>query len=372
MAIKELIPISPVIVSTAFKQTITDPGMRGVVLPVSSDKDGIKLYRSLSELEDDYDIDTPTWNQANAYFAGADDGAFYVMTYNKAYTAAAPTETGATTTDNSATVTLDSGEGSGLIHALTKYYFAGFEYILMPIGSDDDTKLALTVSNFVEAQDRGYLILSMTTDPTKAVDFTGFAQIQKNRSTKLFSLPSDKDADNTFGADFLGHYVELKTGSNSKFVSDLAVTPQDEYEFTADDLAVYDKFNVATYAYENGAAMTTNGRSFSGISTGIMIVKDAFARDVVNAVAPIITGAGFLPYDQPSLKLVKGAVMGVANDYITAELIESYTINDPQVADITEAEKVSGILSKFKWTIVPMREIDQVKFTQTLVVTQNE
>ncbi|WP_338230789.1 hypothetical protein [Lactiplantibacillus paraxiangfangensis] len=372
MAIKELVPISPVIVSTSYKQVETDIGLRGVLLPIAGDKEGLMVYRSLDALEDDYDIDTPTCNQANAYFNGASDGAIYVMNYDKNYTASAPTETGATTTDKTATVSLDSTDGGGLIHALEKYYFAGFEYVLLPISTADDIKLALTVSNFVEAQDSGYLVLSYTTDPATTPDFSQFAQIQKNRSTKVFSLPSDKDVDNTFGADFLGHYVELKTGSNAKFVGELSVEPQDRYEFTNDNLAVYDKYQIATYAYEKDTPMTTNGRSFSGIQMGNMITKDAFARDVVNAVSPIVTGAGYLPYDQPSLKLVKSAVMGVADDYKTAELIEDFSINDPQVADISEAEKASGILNKFKWSISMMRLIDQVKFTQTLVVTQNE
>lgn len=371
---ERFIELSPVHVVTTFKREITDAGMRGVLLPVASDHESLANYRSLSALQDDFDIDTPIWNQANAYFKGSADGSFFVMNYEKNYTAPTPTVDGITTTDDSATVSLSASATDGLIHALKKYYYAGQEYILFPITSEDDKTTALTLSNLVEAQDRGLLLVNYGTDPDATIDFSFLQQIKSNRATKVVSLPTDKDPLGVAAANMLGKYVELGVGANFKFLNGLDVEPQDFYNFTNEDGAAYDKFGVATYAYEHGLAITTNGRTMSGISMGIMVTKDALINSIIDVVYPALhpDGTNRLPYDESTMKLVLSLIMGVFNDYQKNELIESYTITPPDYSTISDEKKASGVLDQFAFTWKPTRTVDDVEFSQTLVITDKE
>lgn len=371
---ERFIELSPVHVVTTFKREITDAGMRGTLLPVASDHESLSNYRSLNALQDDYDIDTPIWNQANAYFKGSADGSFFVMNFEKDYKAPTPKLDGVTTTEDSATVALSSSISDGLIHALSKYYYAGQEYILYPITSEDDKATALTLSNLVEAQDRGLLILSYATDPATTPDFSFLQQIKSNRATKVVSSTTAKDPLNTAAAEMLGKYVELGVGANFKFIENLGIEPQDQYEFTADSVAAYDKFNVATYATEHGINITTNGRTMSGISLGIMVTKDALINSIIDAVYPALhpDGSNRLAYDETTLKLVQSLIMGVFNDYQKNELIESYTVTPPDYATISDEKKASGVLDQFAFTWKPMRTVDDVEFSQTLVITDKE
>ncbi|WP_203642977.1 DUF3383 family protein [Levilactobacillus andaensis] len=369
-----VIEVSSVHVTTSYAQVVSDIGMRGVQMSVAGTKEGIKNYRSLADLQDDYDIDTPVWNQANAYFKGTPDGAFFVMTYDKDYVAnQKPTLDGVTTTDDSASVALSGTPAaeSGLIHALSKYYYAGAEYHLFPIASEDDKAMALTLSNFVEAQDRGILMLSMTTEAGRiavADDFTFLEQIKANRATKLVSLPADKDATNSIGADALGHYVGDAAGANFKFVSGLSVTPQDKYELTNDDMAVYEKYNVGTYANENNQDIITNGRTLSGMALSTMVIKDSMAKDITSTVSDYLYKNRRVPYASTGIKAVRGLLMGILGSYQTAGLIKSYTLNDPDPDAITEEKKATGILDIFAWTWESVPTIDDAEFAQTLVV----
>lgn len=376
-----LIQLSAVHVTTSYAQVISAMGMRGVLLPVASDKEGLKVYRSLDDLQNDYDIDDPTWNQGERYFTGASDGALFVMTYDKNYSAdSKPTVDGVKTSDNSATVTLSgtSAAKNGLLHALSKYYYGGSEYIVFPVASADDKATAVTLSNFVEAQDRGVLVLDVSTiagQSATADDFAFLETIKANRATKVVSLQADLDAKDTMGAAALGQYVGYSIGANFKFLTNLGLTPQDQYDFTNDDLQVYEKYNVATYANENGGPMTTNGRMLSGIGFSTMVIKDSITNDIISTVSTYLKpkdSTNRVPYDSGSLKAVKGLVMGVLDKYREAALIDSYTINDPQYSDLTDEKKATGVLDVFKWTWKPMPTIDQAEFAQTLVVTDNQ
>lgn len=369
-----LIEVSSVHVTTNYSSVVGDIGMRGVQMGVAGDKEGIKCYRSLANLEDDYDIDTPVWNQAKAYFDGVSDGAFFVRTYDPNYTAAQkPALEGVTTTDNSASVALSGTptSESGFIHALSKYYYAGAEYHLFLITSEEDKDMALTVSNFVEAQDRGILLISMTTEAGRMAvdgDFDFLEQIKANRATKFVSLPVDDDANNTMGADALGHFVGDAVGANFKFTTGLSVTPQDRYELTNDDLMVYEKRNIGTYATENGKSMITNGRMMSGLALSTMVTKDAITNDVIQTVSDYLQKNRRVPYADTGIKAIRGLLMGILDSYVSSGLIKSYTLNDPDADNISEDKKATGVLDIFAWSWESVPTIDDAEFAQTLVV----
>lgn len=369
-----VIEVSSAHVTTNYAQVVGPIGMRGTQMGVASDKESIKCYRSLADVQDDYDIDSTVWNQANAYFSGAADGAFFIMTYDPNYTAKqTPALDGVTTDDKSATVALSGSEttDSGYIHALKKYYYAGAEYHLFPITSEDDKAMALTLSNFVEAQDRGILMLSMTTEAGRmavASDFSFLEQIKANRSTKVVSLPADKDPNNTLGADALGRYVGDSVGANFKFVSGLSVTPQDKFELTNDDLAVYEKYNIGTYANENDQNIITNGRMMSGLALSTITIKDAISINIISTVSDYLFKNRRVPYASTGIKAVRGLLMGILGSFQTANLIKGYTLNDPDAENITEEKKATGVLDIFAWSWESVPTIDDAEFAQTLVV----
>ncbi|HJE00108.1 MAG TPA: DUF3383 family protein [Levilactobacillus brevis] len=369
-----VIEVSSVHVTTSYAQVVSYIGMRGVQMGVAGDKEGIKCYRSLADLEDDYDIDTPVWNQGNAYFGGASDGAFFVRTYDPNYTATQkPALDGVTTTDNSASVALSGTptSESGFIHALAKYYYAGAEYHLFPIASEEDKDMALTVSNFVEAQDRGILLISMTTEAGRMAvdsDFDFLEKIKANRATKIVSLPTSDDPNNTMGADALGHFVGDAVGANFKFTTGLSVSPQDRFELTNDDLAVYEKRNIGTYTTENGKNMVTNGRMMSGLALSTMVIKDSITNDIIQTVSDYLQKNRRVPYAASGVKAVRGLLMGVLGSYVSSGLIKDYSLNDPDADSISEEKKATGILDIFAWSWESVPTIDDAEFAQTLVV----
>lgn len=370
--------LSPVHVSTTIKVVYVDPGMKGVIYPLAGDKAGIQTYRSMLQVEQDYDIDSDIWNQANAYFGKALDGQFQVLTYDQNYTAPATTPNTSTTTDSgSVTVTDAAGSGTpsatdGLIQALYHYYGAGFEHILLT--ADETSKdLVFAVSNFVEAQDKGYVTVSTTTPEGETPDFSWLEQIKDNRATAVKSLPANLDPNNTFGAEQLGAYVERALGANGKSIQDLqTVTPQDQYEFGYVDLAPYRKYNVATYAYENKVAMTTSGRSLSGVSTSIMMVRDALVNTIVERVSDFLVQNDVTPYDQSSVDMIIAIIQGVLKEFQSKSLIESSTVSPVDVTSIPDTVKATGDLNGVTWTFKPMRSIDDAWFAQTLELTENE
>ena len=382
MANTKFIALSPAHVSTTETQVVADPGQKGVLYPNVTDHDGLETFRSLADVEQVYDADSPIWNQANAYFEGAPDGQVQVMSVDSKGAllshATAPALT-ATTTDNSVTFSANTpADGSTpspadlVVDRLLKYYGAGFEYIVYPVASGDED-VAVALSNFVEEQDMGYLFLNITTDPTKPVDFSTLDQIKDNRSTKVTSLNSTLDPNFVLASNALGKYVEQPIGSNFNFIDQLGeVQPQDRYEFGYDDLAAYEKYNVATYAYENNTTpMITNGRSLSGVSTGIMVYKDYLTRTITNRVADYLV-QNKPPYNAATVKAIISIIQGVLANAVSNANIEEFNIPAFDANALSDEIKATGKLTGIKWSYKPMRFIDQAWFEQGLELTVNE
>ncbi|GAX04070.1 hypothetical protein IWT140_01707 [Secundilactobacillus pentosiphilus] len=381
MANTKFIALSPVHVSTTETQVVADPGQKGVLYVNVGDNDGLQTFRNIADVEQNYDADSPIWNQAHAYFEGAPDGQAQVMSVNSKGTlfehATAPQLT-ATTTDNSVTFSTNApADGSTpstadlIVDRLLKYYGAGFQYIVYPCAQgDEDTAIAL--SNFVEAQDTGYLFIDVTTDPTKPVDFSAFDAIKDNRATKLVSSNSTLDPDSVLASEALGKYVELPIGSNYKFIDQLQeVQPQDQYEFSNDDLALYEKYNVATYAYENKVPMITNGRSLSGVSTGIMVFKDYMTITITNRVADYLR-INKPPYNASTVKAIISLIQGVLANAVSNSNIEEFDLPKFDADALSDEIKATGKLTGIKWSYKPMRFIDDAWFEQGLELTVNE
>ncbi|WP_105965056.1 hypothetical protein [Apilactobacillus micheneri] len=259
---------------------------------------------------------------------------------------------------------------NGMIHALSKFYTAGFEFLAFNVGNNTDTAIAL--SNFFEVQDSGTLVLNITTQAGQTPDFSFLDTIKENRSTKVVSLPSDKDPDNVLATSTLGKYGGRAEGANFKFIQDLpGVTPQDEFNFTPNDLKVYEKYNIATYAIENGTAMTTNGRSLTGFDVGALVVRDSIRKAMINEISSFLMNNDVVSYNDASINTIRGMEQGILTRYKNNNLIADYEMN-PNSTKITDEVKATGIYKDAGYKYKPMRSIDQVKVSQTLNITKEE
>lgn len=237
------------------------------------DKQGIKVYESLDALSEDHEAYTPVWKKARAYFAANNVAAsLLVLTFATIQSdqATAPTNVKSVATSDGAKITAEpasvmgasnlSVDAAGAVTALKKYYYAGPQFWFL---SDWDSEVALAVSNFVELQNTG-LFLAYATDPTQLQSFTA------NKKTYLMTLPQVDDTlidvqdtyNNVFDAAFAGTMYNRRPHSAVKYaLGDLPYTKaQDRYDFTPDDLAELEKYNIATYAYVLDSPRVTSSR----------------------------------------------------------------------------------------------------------------
>lgn len=375
----KFIALSPVHVSTTVNQTWSDAGQRGVIYINKSDHDGLETFRYLDQLEASYDVDDPIWDQGNAYFKGAPDGQVQVLSVDQngtlfATPAGAPTVS-TDTNSNSVTVT-DNPTPTGatptfaelVIDRLYKYYGAGFQYVVYPV-TKDTQDVAIALSNFIEAQDLGYLFLDTTTDSTKTLDFSWLDVIKDNRATKVVSLPDVLDKNSVLASEALGKYVQLPIGSNLNFLDNFTeVQPQDQYEFNAQDLAEYVKYNIGTYYYDPDTPLFSNGRSLSGVSTGIMIYKDYLSRTISSRVRDYLI-KNKPPYNASTVKAIISIIQGVLTEAVAASKIEDYDIPDFDADALSDEIKATGKLTGVTWSYKPMRFIDEAWFQQGLELT---
>ncbi|TPR16645.1 hypothetical protein [Apilactobacillus timberlakei] len=86
-AYPKVVPMNAVIVNSDFKQNVAPYGLRGMAILNESDHEGIQSYRSMSDLEQDYSLDSNVWKQAKAYFDGLNDfnGLFQVINFDRNY-----------------------------------------------------------------------------------------------------------------------------------------------------------------------------------------------------------------------------------------------------------------------------------------------
>lgn len=80
-------PLSAVVVTNNYNVVATPYGLNGIAIPNESDHEGIQSYRTMSEVEQDWDVDSNVWTQANAYFSGltGNNGLFQVVSYDRHY-----------------------------------------------------------------------------------------------------------------------------------------------------------------------------------------------------------------------------------------------------------------------------------------------
>lgn len=260
----------------------------------------------------------------------------------------------------------------GMIHAVSKFYGSGFEFIVFNINSANKDA-AVALSNFVESQDSGVLLVNMTTPAGQTPDFSSVLDtIKANRTTKPVSLTADKDVNSNFGYVALGKYGGRELGANFEFMQNLPeVSPQDELNFTPNDLRAYEKYNVATYAYMNGKPMTTNGKTITGFDVGALVVKDALRKEMISQISQYITDNDVVSYTDTSILNIRSIENGILNDFTKRGLIEDAGLN-PMSNELTDEVKASGIYKDSGYHYKPVRSIDHVTLTQTLNITKEE
>lgn len=260
---------------------------------------------------------------------------------------------------------------AGLIHALSKYYNAGFTFLVFNM-TPSDTEAAFALSNFFEVQDSGTLVLNFTTPANQKADFSFLDQIKENRSTKVVSLPENLDPNHVLGTGSMGRYASRAVGANFKFLQNIpGVTPQDQFNFVPDDLKPYNKYHVATYAYFGDTPMTTDGRSITGFDVGALVVRDDIRQTLINKISSFLMNNDFVPYNETSINAIRGMEQGTLINFQNRNLIQSYNLK-PNTADIVDEIKATGEYKDAGYEYVPMRSIDKVKLSQTLNITKEE
>lgn len=238
---------------------------------VKGTEQGIKVYSDLDDVAADYDLYSPFWKKARAYFAANNKAAsLLALTFvpGTDTQAPAPTNVKVTPTSDGATVTASTDAGSnglssdaiGAVQALKKYYFAGPQFWFL---AEFDDSVAQAVSNFVELQNTGLFVL-YANDETKLQGYPN------NKRTYKFYMPAvdDSTADvqdtynNVADAAFIGKEYGRKPHAATKYaLGGLPYTqPQDRFNFTPDDLADLDKYNIVTYAYVLDSPRVTSSR----------------------------------------------------------------------------------------------------------------
>lgn len=259
----------------------------------------------------------------------------------------------------------------GIIHALSKYYYAGFTFLVFNM-PDGDTDTLFALSNFFEAQDKGTLAVNITTPAGKTPDFSFLEQVKENHSTKYVSLPADKDPNRVFGAASFGKYASLSVGANFKLMTGIpGVTPQDQFNFTPDDLKAYDKYHVATYAYMGDTPRTTDGRSVSGFDVGALVVRDDIRQTLINQIGSYLEDNDVVPYNDASIKAIRGMEQGTLLSFKNRQLIQDYELK-PNSTQIVDEIKATGVYKDAGYTYTPTRSIDKVVVAQTLNITKEE
>ncbi|TPR16644.1 hypothetical protein [Apilactobacillus timberlakei] len=259
---------------------------------------------------------------------------------------------------------------NGAIHALSKFYDAGFEFLMFNVGNDTDA--ANTLSNYFEAQDHRILVLNLTTPAGKAPDFSPLDSIKENRSTKVTSLPANYDPDSVLGSVKIGKYASRGVGANFKFMQALpGVTPQPMFTFTASDLAVYDKYNISTYAYISNVPMSTNGKSLTGFDVGALVVRDEIRQTMMDHIGSYVTNNPVTPYTDASITAIRAQEQGILGDYKNRGLIADYSLK-PISTEMADEVKATGVYKDAGYTYTPIRSIDQVIISQMLNITKEE
>lgn len=294
---------------------------------VKGDKQGIKVYDDLDAVTEDFEMYSPFWKKARAYFSANNEASsLLALTYAPVASAEGdPTNVQAEATGDGAKVTADAGSASptltadatGAVTALKKYYFAGPQMWFLV---DFDDEVAQAISNFIELQNTGMFIL-YADDPTKLQGYSD------NKRTMKFTLPKvdDSTADvqdtynNVLDAAFIGSEDGRNPHAAVKYaLGDLPYTkPQDRFDFTPDDLAELDKHNIVTYAYVLDSPRITSSRmSADGIHIDTILGWDWIQNEATARIANLFiqNAAQGIPYSEVGFNAIVNVIRGTFLD----------------------------------------------------------
>ncbi|MGF7436761.1 hypothetical protein [Lentilactobacillus senioris] len=325
--------ISPVHISNQYVTETIAPFMGMLVKGTTQ---GIRVYSDLDAVAEDFELYSPFWKKARAYFAANGDASnLLALTFAPGTLEAAPTPSNVTATPTKdgalikATEATSNGselsaDAIGAVTALKKYYFAGPQFWIL---AEFDDEVSHAISNFVELQNTGVYV-AYSTDATKLQTYAD------NKKTQLLTLPEVDDStvemqdqyNNVFDAAYVGAMYGRKPHSATKYaLGDLPYTqPQDRYEFTPDDQAELDKYNIVTYAYVLDLPLLTSSRTAAeNMHIDIILGWDWIQNSINARVANLFVqnAKQGIPYSEVGFNSIANAIKGVFIDAADLDII---------------------------------------------------
>lgn len=258
----------------------------------------------------------------------------------------------------------------GFIHALSKFYFAGWEYLYLPTFDPDE---AAAASNFIEAQGHQILIV----DSDNLDDFQGFASNTRTRGDiKVPLTSSDTLLQDTYGASEIGVAGTNTPSTNWKFQHDLPFTKaQDEYNFTYQDLQKIENANASTYAYMSGTAATTSGKTLGGMYMDWMVGNDWISREIQTRMTNKFLQDNRVSYDAAGIAALEGVVTGVFQDATLMGIVDTddvsgkgrFTITGLSRAEINPEKIANREYPGLRTEYHPSNAIDDVTIVNNIL-----
>lgn len=385
--------ISPAHISNQFITTVATPFM-GVL--VKGTEQSINVYNNLDAVEEDFDVYSPFWKKARAYFsANGEASSILAATFAPGTTeqASAPVNVSSTSTKDGAIVKADvttgdsstlSADAIGAVNVIKKYYFAGPQFWILAEFNDE---ISHAVSNFVEVQNTGAYV-AYSNDPAKLQTYSD------NKRTILLTLPlvDDSTADvqdtynNVFDAAFVGSMYGRKPHAAIKYaLGDLPYTqPQDRFNFTPDDEAELDKYNIITYSYVlNSPRLISSRTAANGMHIDTILGWDWIQNEMHTRITNLFiqNAKDGIPYSEIGfnsvVNVIKGAFIDASDFDIIAPLIDEsgnetgkpdYDVSFVEPGQLPksyqDAREMRGISTKYK----PMGMVEDVYIENTIVM----
>lgn len=362
---------------------------------VKGTEQGIKVYSDLDDVATDYDLYSPFWKKARAYFAANNEAAsLLALTFvpGTDTQAPAPTNVKVTPTSDGATVTASTDAGSnglssdaiGAVQALKKYYFAGPQFWFL---AEFDDSVAQAVSNFVELQNTGLFVL-YANDKTKLQGYPD------NKRTYKFYMPAvdDSTADvqdtynNVADAAFIGKEYGRKPHAATKYaLGDLPYTqPQDRFDFTPDDLADLDNYNIATYAYVLDSPRITSSRmSAEDVHIDLILGWDWIQNQITARLANLFiqNADEGIPYEDVGfdsiVNVIRGAFIDAGDLNIVAPQLDvngnetgkpDYEVNYLKPGELPKSYETKREMRGVKTQYHPMGMVEDAYIENTIVM----
>lgn len=383
--------ISPAHISNQYTTAAKNVFAGGLV---QGEKQGIKVYDDLDAVAEDFDMYTPFWKKARAYFAGNSEAAsLLALTFVPGDVAASdPTNVQATPTGDGAKVTADaagttdtlSADAIGAVTALKKYYYAGPQFWFL---TEFDEDVAQAVSNFVELQNTGIFLL-YASDATKLQGYTD------NKRTMKLTLPAVDDStaemqdtyNNVLDAAFAGIEYGRNPHSAVKYaLGGLPYTqPQDRYNFTPDDQAELDKYNIVTYAYVLVNPQITSSRmSADDVHIDTILGWDWIQNQISSRVTNLFVqnAKQGIPYNEVGFDsiatVIRGAFIDAGDLDIIAPEVDAtgsetgkpdYSVDYAKPGELPKSYETKREMRGVKTKYHPMGMVEDVYIENTIVM----